>query len=173
MSRKSASLARLVVAASAFMISALTTHSIQALSVGERAPAFTGASLIDGSRIRLASYRGKVVLVDFWASWCSPCHKSVPQLVELRREMANSPFEIVAVNVDENPEDARKFLADHPIPYAIVTDTKGKIPERYELPDLPTWYLLNKEGVVQYIHAGFSDGDLEKIKLEIEKLLNQ
>lgn len=157
----------------ALVVSALVLNSAWALGVGQRAPAFVGASLIDGSTVRLASYRDKVVLVDFWASWCGPCHKSVPQLVELHRELADASFEIVAVNVDENPDDAHKFLLDHPIPYPIVTDRKGTIPERYDLPDLPTWYLLDKDGVVHHIHAGYSDGDIEKIRSEVDKLLNE
>lgn len=151
----------------------LYSGSATALGVGESAPAFTAPSLTSNSNVKLSAYRGKVVLVDFWASWCPPCRESLPQFENLRQELAGSPFEVVAINVDENPDDGRQFLSTHPVTYPVVMDKDGKIPEKYEVPGMPTSYLLDKNGVVQYVHVAFKDGDLEKIKAEIQKLLAQ
>ena len=144
---------------------------VSAISVGDTVPSFK-ARTIDGSKsVSLDEYRGKVVLVDFWASWCPPCLKSLPKYNDLRREIGTTNFEIVAINVDENTEDAKKFLQKHPVSYPVAKDPKGILPGVFGVKAMPTSYLVDKNGVVQYVHAAFKDGDIEKIKKEIEKLI--
>ena len=145
--------------------------TVSAISVGDTVPSFK-ARTIDGSKsIAVDDYRGKVVLIDFWASWCPPCLKSLPKYNELRREIGTSDFEIVAVNVDENTEDAKKFLAKHPVSYPIAKDPKGVLPGVFGVKAMPTSYLVDKNGVVKYVHAAFKEGDIEKLRAEIEKLI--
>ncbi len=145
--------------------------TVSAISVGDTVPSFK-ARTIDGSKsIAVDDYRGKVVLIDFWASWCPPCLKSLPKYNELRREIGTSDFEIVAVNVDENTEDAKKFLAKHPVSYPIAKDPKGVLPGVFGVKAMPTSYLVDKNGVVKYVHAAFKEGDIEKLRVEIEKLI--
>ena len=147
--------------------------NVLAISVGDTAPSFK-ARTIDGSKsLDLEEYRGKVVLLDFWASWCPPCLKSLPKYNDLRREIGTANFEIVAVNVDENTDDARKFLQKYPVSYPIAKDPKGVLPGVFGVKAMPTSYLIDKNGVVQYVHAAFKDGDIEKLKVEIEKLIAQ
>ena len=111
-----------------FLVLVFLPLTVSAISVGDTVPSFK-ARTIDGSKsIAVDDYRGKVVLIDFWASWCPPCLKSLPKYNELRREIGTSDFEIVAVNVDENTEDAKKFLAKHPVSYPIAKDPKGILP---------------------------------------------
>ena len=78
-----------------------------AISVGDAAPSFKARSIDGMNNVSLEDYRGKVVLIDFWASWCPPCLKSFPKYDDLRREIGTTDFEIVAINVDENTEDAK------------------------------------------------------------------
>ncbi len=145
--------------------------TVSAISVGDTVPSFK-ARTIDGTKsIAVDDYRGKVVLIDFWASWCPPCLKSLPKYNELRREIGTSDFEIVAVNVDENTEDAKKFLAKHPVSYPIAKDPKGVLPGVFGVKAMPTSYLVDKNGVVKYVHAAFKEGDIEKLRVEIEKLI--
>ena len=153
------------------MVFFILPFSVSAISVGDTVPPFK-ARTIDGSKsVTLEDYRGKVVLLDFWASWCPPCLKSLPKYNELRREIGTADFEIVAVNVDENTNDAKKFLQKHPVSYPVAKDPKGILPGVFGVKAMPTSYLIDKNGVVQYVHAAFKDGDMEKIKAEIEKLI--
>ena len=147
--------------------------TVSAISVGETVPSFK-ARTIDGSKsLALDDYRGKVVLIDFWASWCPPCLKSLPKYNDLRREIGTTDFEIVAINVDENTDDARKFLQKHPVSYPIAKDPKGILPGVFGVKAMPTSYLIDRNGVVQYVHAAFKEGDIEKLRVEIEKLISK
>ncbi len=147
--------------------------TVSAISVGDNVPSFK-ARTIDGSKnVALEDYRGKVVLVDFWASWCPPCLKSLPKYNELRRQIGTANFEIVAINVDENTEDAKKFLEKHPVSYPIAKDPKGVLPGVFGVKAMPTSYLVDKNGVVQYVHAAFKEGDIEKLRIKIEQLIAQ
>jgi len=153
------------------MVFVFLPFSVSAISVGDTVPSFK-ARTIDGSKsVALEDYRGKVVLVDFWASWCPPCLKSLPKYDDLRRELGTSNFEIVAINVDENTEDAKKFLAKHPVSYPIAKDPKGVLPGVFGVKAMPTSYLIDQNGVVQYVHAAFKEGDIEKLKAKIETLM--
>lgn len=155
------------------MVFLVLPFSVSAISVGETVPSFK-ARTIDGSKsLALEDYRGKVVLLDFWASWCPPCLKSLPKYNDLRREIGTANFEIVAINVDENTNDARKFLQKHPVSYPIAKDPKGILPGVFGVKAMPTSYLIDQNGVVQYVHAAFKEGDIEKLKAEIQKLIAQ
>ena len=155
------------------MVFLVLPFSVSAISVGETVPLFK-ARTIDGSKsLALEDYRGKVVLLDFWASWCPPCLKSLPKYNDLRREIGTANFEIVAINVDENTDDARKFLQKHPVSYPIAKDPKGILPGVFGVKAMPTSYLIDQNGVVQYVHAAFKEGDIEKLKAEIQKLIAQ
>ena len=157
----------------ALLVFILLPFNAFAISVGDTVPSFKARSIDGSNTVAVEEYRGKVVLIDFWASWCPPCLKSLPKYDDLRREIGTSDFEIVAVNVDENTEDAIKFLAKHPVSYRIAKDSKGVLPGVFGVKAMPTSYLIDKNGVVKYVHAAFKEGDIEKLKVEIEKLIAQ
>lgn len=149
-----------------------------AAETGETAPAFTLPPLRmeDGSKpISLADLRGKVVYVDFWASWCPPCLVSIPLLNELRNKYvaAGQPFEVLAVNVDSDPEDGIDFLLDDPVQYLAVSDPEGKTPALYQVPGMPTAYLVDAGGTIRLVHTGFKRSDIDKIAAEVDKLLQE
>ena len=79
-------------------------------------------------------FRGKLIYLDFWASWCGPCRKSLPVLNEIRSQYADKGFEVLAINVDENLADALKFLEKYPVDYPILLDPKGSLPQAYRIP---------------------------------------
>lgn len=161
--------------ACAVLVLAAAAHGTES---GETAPDFTLPPLRaeDGSAaVSLASFRGKVVYVDFWASWCPPCLVSIPLLNELRNEYVNAgkPFEVLAVNVDSDPEDGIDFLLDEPVNYVVVSDPAGDTPRLYEVPGMPTSYLVDAQGQVRLVHTGFKKSDIDMIEAEVVKLLEE
>jgi thiol-disulfide isomerase/thioredoxin len=146
-------------------------HAASAVEAGQPAPQFSVASLSGDGTLSIAQHRGKVIYVDFWASWCVPCLKAVPALEKLRQEFPASDFQVIAINLDQDPERGRKFLADHPIGYPSASDPAGKLPEAFGLQTMPTSYLIDRAGVVRYVHRGFRAGDDVQIREKIRELL--
>ena len=125
---------------------------------GKPAPALSGATM-DGGRFDLAASKGKVVLVDFWATWCEPCKLSLPRYDALQRRYAAAGLTIVAVSVDEDREALRSFVAKNKLGLTILHDGEGKAAERWGTEKMPTAYLVGRDGKVTWIHAGYGDGD--------------
>jgi len=144
-----------------------------ALGEGDRAPAFSLPSLDGKGQVSLEQYKGKVVWLDFWASWCPPCLTSVPEIEALRKEMPASQFQIVAINIDEKPDKARRFLQKQPVGYPSASDPSGQLPEVFGLETMPTSYLIDQKGVIRLVHKGYRAGDIDKIKAEATKLMRK
>ncbi len=142
-----------------------------AIEPGEKAPNFSAAQLEGSGTLGLSDYRGKVVYVDFWASWCPPCLKAIPALETLRGEFPESKFQILAVNVDTKTGKALKFLAKQGVGYPSVSDPQGDIPGKFGLEVMPSSYLIDQKGVVRYVHKGFGDGDIEVIRREVARIV--
>lgn len=147
--------------------------SVFAVSVGDKAPNFKLKNLETGKVESLSKYRGKVVYLDFWASWCGPCRQSLPLLNGLRKDLKKSGFEVIAVNLDENLSDATDFLNQFPVTYPVLLDPKGIVPSHYKLPGMPTSYLLDRKGRIQKIHVGFKEDDINDIRKSAIQLLRQ
>lgn len=123
--------------------------------------------------ITLSDYRGKVVFIDFWASWCPPCLLSLPAYEAMRAQIGGDDFEIIAINVDENPEDGLLFLEDNPVSYSVLADPTGEIGIPYRVRSLPAAYLIDREGRIVNSYRNFKAGDEVSLKLEIESLIRQ
>ena len=156
-------------AATALLAAAFAAPA-RALELGDEAPGFSAPGLAGGT-VSLASYRGKVVYLDFWASWCGPCAKSLPALDQLRKEFAPGDFQIVAVNLDRNPAVAARFLKQRPVGYPSAIDPKGSLPAAFGVEAMPTSFLIDREGVVRHVHRGFRDSDVEPLRRQIQKLV--
>ena len=160
---------RRVVCAALWML--LASTPAQALRPGDEAPAFTADALSGGGTLSLEQYRGRVVYLDFWASWCAPCAASLPALDALRKAFPEDRFQVLAINVDKDPGDAKRFLSRRPVGYPSAVDPKGTLPERFGVETMPTSFLIDANGVIRYVHKGFRRGDEAKLTSEIEKLL--
>lgn len=123
---------------------------------------------LDAADFDLAGYKGKVVYVDFWASWCTPCRASFPFMAEIAG-VHGDELAIVAINVDEKREDALAFLKDYQTPFDIVFDHAGELAARYEVPGMPTSFLYDREGQLIGKHVGFRKKDMESIRLWISQ----
>ena len=153
-------------------ICTFATQFTYAASVGDDAPSFRARSLDGSETISKADLEGKVVFVDFWASWCPPCLKSLPEFENLQTSFSGrDDVVVIAINLDENPQDATAFINKINVTYKILTDQSGDIPELFGVNAMPTSYVIDKSGVIRYVHNGYKSGDVNKIKTEIEKLL--
>lgn len=143
------------------------------VAVGQTAPEVRLPELSGAGEISLEALRGKVVYLDFWASWCGPCRVSFPILEQLRVELGADGFEVLAINVDEVESDARKFLSEVPVSYLVVRDEKAVSPQTYGILGMPTGYLIDRRGVVREIHQGFRKSDGVQLRTAIVELLGE
>ena len=121
----------------------------------------------------LSPYKGKVVYLDFWASWCTPCRLSFPWMNEIQEMAARKGLVIVAVNVDHDRELADEFLQTNPAQFKIVYDPEGKIAGKYDFKDMPTSVLIGRDGKVRFVHAGFYPNREGSYLADVNTLLNE
>jgi thiol-disulfide isomerase/thioredoxin len=119
-----------------------------------------------------ADIKGKVVVLDFWASWCGPCKESFPAMNDLQKKYADKGLVILAVNVDEKAESMKDFLKENSASFTIVHDATKKLVGTANISSMPTSFVLGKDGKVVAIHKGFHGKDtVKQYETEIEKLL--
>lgn len=132
---------------------------------------FSLPSLKESGTIDSKHYKGKVIIVDFWASWCGPCKASFAAYNELLKKFGKEGLVIIGVNIDNDPEKAKEFLTENPASFHIASDTDKKVAGAYNLPTMPTAYIIGRDGNILYTHAGYHEGDLAGIEKEIESAL--
>ncbi len=119
--------------------------------------------------VALGSLRGKVVLIDFWASWCGPCRQSFPWLRSMASKHAPEGFVVVAINLDKDREAANEFLRDFKPSFDVAFDPAGRTAEAYDVRAMPSSYLVGRDGRLVYSHAGFTLRDEETIENKIKE----
>ena len=144
-----------------------------AVEPGDRAVDFEEKSLDGKGTLSLSEHRGKVVYLDFWASWCTPCAAAIPMIEDLRKEFPADEFQVLAVNLDKSAAKARKFLRKNPVGYPVAHDPRGVLPKKFGLETMPTSYLIDRNGVVRYVHRGFRKDDIDEIRAEIAKQIRK
>jgi cytochrome c biogenesis protein CcmG/thiol:disulfide interchange protein DsbE len=140
-------------------------------TVGQPAPEFTLSGLTSDDSVRLSALRGKVVLIDFWASWCMPCRQLMPRLAEIKTRFPDA--EVVAVSVDINREKAVTFLRAVEPSLRAVHDTAQEVSKAYGVERMPSSFLVDKQGVLRFRHDGYTAKSLESIERQIQLLLNE
>ena len=143
---------------------------VLATGVGEAAPAFSLQNA-KGETVSLERLRGKVVYVDFWASWCGPCRRSFPWMNEMQQKYGARGFTIVGVNVDKRRADAERFLAQIPAQFTVVYDAAGATPSAYGVKGMPSSYLIDAAGKVVAVESGFRDEQKTALEEQIRALL--
>lgn len=160
-----------IFAAGAGVVFSLSAHTALAVSVGDAAPDCALSPMDGGKASSLSQYRGNVVYVDFWASWCGPCAKSFPFLNELHGQLKDQGLTVVGVNLDENATDAKAFLAKYPASFNIAADTSKQCAKDFDVKAMPSSYIVDRKGIVHHVHLGFRPGEAQEIRVLVEKLL--
>lgn len=137
---------------------------------GGRAPALQLQAL-DGGRHDLAAYRGKVVLVNFWATWCEPCRDEMPALARLQQRLGAERFVVLAVNVDEPESRIRRFMEQTPLPFAVLLDPERRATKAWNVRVLPASFVIDAAGRIRHAAAGELAWDGEAAGRRIEALL--
>lgn len=145
-------------------------QSAQALDSGVQAPEISLPSL-DQSEVKLSAFKGKVVFLDFWASWCGPCSHSLPWLQSMQEKYGEKGLQVVAVNVDSDTESAKTLLKETRVKLLTLLDPEGKTPEQYGVETMPSSFLIGRNGAVALSHRGFSSSDREALEHAIQSLL--
>jgi thiol-disulfide isomerase/thioredoxin len=119
----------------------------------------------------LAAYRGRVVVVDFWASWCTPCRRSIPWLNQMRARYGDRGLVVIGVNVDKDGEDAARFLRAVPIDFDVVYDPEGVLAARYGVEGMPSSYVYSRDGDLVARHIGFQNSKRPEYEALLGRLL--
>lgn len=143
------------------------------LSRGDNAPNFSLPLLRSGQTITLDAYKGKVVYVDFWASWCMPCRRSFPFLNSLRKKYSEDQFQIIAINLEQETAPALQFLATYPANYPVAVGFNSQVSKDYNVAAMPTAYLIGKDGTIRSKHLGFKDSHEDYLVAVIDKLISE
>lgn len=144
------------------------------LTAGSPAPDFRAATLEPAPRVRtLADYRGQVVLLNLWATWCGPCEWEMPSIERLHRDFAASGLKVVAVAVDDPgfEERVRQFVARHGLTFEVLSEGTGAIERLYQARGLPATYLIGRDGIIRKRIAGASDWNSAANRALVAQLL--
>ncbi|HKI73608.1 MAG TPA: TlpA disulfide reductase family protein [Pseudomonadales bacterium] len=133
----------------------------------------SAADRLNADKFNLANYKGKVVYLDFWASWCGPCKFSFPYMETLSNTFAGRDFVIIADNLDHNRARADAFLNSVEADFPIVYDKTGILANKFNVSAMPTAILIDRTGKVRYIHKGFHKDKEDDYTSQIFKLLNE
>jgi peroxiredoxin len=158
-----------VCAALAFTLSA----NVNGHEAGDAAPDCELASFGGGQSQDLGRFHGKVLYLDFWASWCIPCARSFPFMNQLHRDLEGRGLQVLGVNMDEKPDDAQAFLAKYPASFTVAFDTGGQCARKIGVKGMPSSFLIDREGIIRHVHLGFRPREAEKLRGLIEQLLTE
>ncbi len=138
--------------------------------VNKPAPAFD-LDTVDGAKFNLASQKGKVVVLDFWATWCGPCTMALPIITEVTSSLKDKDVVFLAVNIQETPEQIKQFLDKKNLKISVGLDTDGKVAELYQVRGIPQTVIVGKDGNVAEVHVGFSPDLKESFTKELNDIL--
>lgn len=136
------------------------------------APDFALKSL-GGSNLRLREQRGQVVMVNFWATWCGPCRVEMPHLNRLYEKYRSSGFQLLGVNIDDDPSQAQQLVAKLGLRFPVLLDSDKQVSRLYDLTTMPSTVLIDRDGRVRYVHRGYRNGYEDMYEKQIRELLKE
>ena len=153
-------------------LAAGASAAVAAATVGAAAPDFTLRAL-DGPNLRLQVQRGRVVLVNFWATWCGPCRKEMPHLNRLADKYRASGLVLLGINVDDDVRNATEVAAKLGVKFPVLLDTDKKVSRLYDLNSMPSTMVIDRNGRVRFVHRGYQDGYEDQYDKQIRDLLKE
>jgi thiol-disulfide isomerase/thioredoxin len=138
--------------------------------VGVHAPSFSRPGVTSGATLSTESAKGKVLIVDFWATYCEPCKKEFPKLQSLV-DRHNGALLVYALSEDETKDGIAAFVRKTGVRFPIGWDDGNAISQRYKLEKMPTSYIVDRKGIIRFVHGGYLDGEAEEIAREVDELL--
>lgn len=154
------------------LLSALAAVPAAAKGKGVAAPDCRIQLLGGAATSSIGQLRGKVLYVDFWASWCTSCHASFPFMNSLDKELSGKGLQVLAINLDEKLEDAQAFIGKHPVRFAIAVTANASCAKEFGVAGMPTSYIIDRNGIIQHVHQGFRAGEAGALREIIGKLLS-
>ncbi len=156
-------------------IIAAATLALPALAAdptGSPAPAFTLGSSA-GSNVNLAQYKGQVVMLNFWASWCGPCRQEMPLLESIYKKYNRMGFTLIGVNVEPDSNAANQWLKQTPVSFPILYDKDSKVSRMYDVAGMPSTVIIDRTGKVRVLHRGYKPGDENEYLDSIRTLVRE
>ena len=158
---------------SVFAMTMLVASLAYAATVSGPAPNFTLQSNA-GGQVSLASLKGKVVMVNFWATWCVPCRQEMPHLEALYQKYNSLGFELLAVNVEKNnAEGARKWLQETPVTFPVLFDPENQVTKLYKVQTMPSTVIIGRDGTMRFMHNGYKPGYENDYQTQVRGLLRE
>ena len=146
------------------------TTGANALDAGGKMPEI-GLKDLSGKPVTVASLAGKVVVIDFWATWCGPCREELPMLQKLYQKYAAKGFVVVGVSVDKDVANIKQFLQKMPLSFPIVHDSAHAVSGKYAPPKMPSSYVIDRKAIVRYVHGGYRAEDAAEFEKQVQTLL--
>src|SRR5277367_1570919 len=136
------------------------------------APVFTLATL-SGQTDGLSQYKGQVVMVNFWATWCGPCQQEMPLLDQMYKKYKPAGFTLIGVNVDKDAPPVKELLARKPVSFPVLLDPKNQVSKDYHVDEMPSTVIIDRKGEIRYIHRGYRPGDENEYQDRIRQLIRE
>jgi peroxiredoxin len=156
-------------AAMALVLMAGTAYAADA---GGPAPSFTLAAL-SGQQGALSQYKGQVVMVNFWATWCGPCQQEMPLLDQMYKKYKPAGFTLIGVNVDKEAPAVKELMARKPVSFPVLLDPANQVSKAYHVDEMPSSVLIDRKGEIRYIHRGYRPGDENEYQDRIRQLIRE
>ena len=141
------------------------------MALAADAPPPCALTLSTGQAVGFDQFRGQVLYIDFWASWCGPCLLSFPFMNELQSAYAGKGLHVLAINMDEKPADAARFLDQHKATFDVASGPNGKCAKDLGVATMPTSFLVDRKGAIRLVHKGFRPGDVDELKSKLDELI--
>lgn len=152
----------------------LLTSTAYAVGVGDPAPPFDLPVFGETNKVTTSeTHRDKIVLLNFWASWCKPCKEELPALERLYQKYQNRGFEVVGINIDKKEKKVARFLSRHPVTFSVLLDPDAAVIASYHARAMPTSFLIDRKGTIRWVKFGFSKSQISLFETEIANLLKE
>jgi peroxiredoxin len=136
------------------------------------APAFTLAT-VNGESATLSQYKGQVVMLNFWATWCGPCQQEMPLLDQMYKKYKPAGFTLIGVNVDKDAPPVKQLLDRKPVGFPVLLDPASQVSKSYHVDEMPSTVLIDRKGNIRYLHRGYKPGDENEYQDRIRQLIRE